>query len=221
MVEFVLGGGHGGRRCNFSVGAGGCRESHQASQPHPVGWVWHCWFTAPLGILFHWWLRACYGWSFHVPLNKNLSVLHRQLFTGWLLCSTLDAKQAFTFCASARNSKSEIFHEAGIFIYLLSTENLKKPLNQLHVPAEGSAGNELKILGPFKQQVSSFKTHLFSLFFAQCEHLLLAITNSIQSVPPLLSKDNLERGLGFIICGYSSVVLTPSNDFSKFHWQRM
>lgn len=48
-----------------------------------------------------------------------------------------------------RSSKSENFHEAGVFIYLLSTDNFKKSLNQLYVLAEGIAGNELKILAPF------------------------------------------------------------------------
>lgn len=48
---------------------------------------WHCWFMAPLNTLFHWRLWVYYGWSFHVLLNKNLSVLHWQLFTGWPLCN--------------------------------------------------------------------------------------------------------------------------------------
>ena len=96
---------------------------------------------------------------------------------------------------SLRN-KSEILPEAGIFIYLLSTDNFKQPLNQLYVPAEGSAGNELKILAPFKQQVSSFKTQQRTRIRDQCERLLLAITNSIQSIPPLLSRTTWKEDLG-------------------------
>lgn len=69
---------------------------------------------------------------------------------------TLDAKQAFIFCLSARNNKSGIFHEPAIFIYLCSTDSFKKLLNHLYVPAEGSAGSEWKILASFKQQVPSF-----------------------------------------------------------------
>lgn len=95
-----------------------------------------------------------------------------------------------------RSKKSEIFHEAGIFIYLVSTDNFKKFLNPLYVPAEGSAGSELKILAPFKHQVSSFKTQQRTKIRDQCEHLLLAITNSIQSVPPLLSRTTWKEDLG-------------------------
>lgn len=89
-----------------------------------------------------------------------------------------------------RNNKSEIFHEAGIFIYLLSTDNFKKSLDHLYVSAEASAGSELKILAPFKQQVSSFKTQQRMRIRDQREHLLPDITNSFQSVPPLLSGTN-------------------------------
>lgn len=68
----------------------------------------------------------------------------------------LQCKQAFIFCLSVMNNKSEIFHEASIFIYLCSSDNFKRLLNQLLVPAEGTAGSELKILPSFKQQVSAF-----------------------------------------------------------------
>jgi len=96
---------------------------------------------------------------------------------------------------SVRNKSSEIFRRAGIFIYLLSADSFKKPLNQLCVPAEGNAGNELKILAPFKQQVSSFKTQQRMCMRDQREHLLPAITNSIHSVPPLLSRATWKEDL--------------------------